>query len=448
MYIYVYITSHYISYHYHYHYHYHIILLYMCILTTVKEGVWEFGSLESFLSKKTCFVFLGSSAKFRDMWRKVTKDEAVWWMYNLNIWPPKTVSSVQYTHPYQRGKNSFGPIEDLDKLFSSCYALLARSAEARLILAFEFREDWQAISDFIGWAEAANMEVPRGGGMTEKTWEQNVNMRKWALGQVQHEELGDPDDEIYLYTFRWKDVTWCDLSILLLWASAAQFIGARSTEKRHTLQQGGKACASRCLDGNLNPAAACWWWPHGGPREDHCAPADSWHRDNSERLKADGVSNLMTLEPIGLKHVSSGFLWFEIGCWSIIVWTSTAARLAGKMNQREISWSDPRQVDEPQRSIYCNTKKSQHLPNEPIGHVMSLCCQSSWTAPTYQPRYWFSSSSQAPLQGVSGVRSLWLILWGWWSHCCKTEFTSKSEQWIQAETGLPWWTAVTGRCLE
>jgi hypothetical protein len=99
-------------------------------------------------------------------------------MYNLNIWPPKTVSSVQYTHPYQRGKNSFGPIEDLDKLFSSCYALLARSAEARLILAFEFREDWQAISDFIGWAEAANMEVPRGGGMTEKTWEQNVNMRK------------------------------------------------------------------------------------------------------------------------------------------------------------------------------------------------------------------------------------------------------------------------------
>eukprot|EP00435_Cladocopium_sp_Y103_P026616 s2909_g6.t1 len=69
---------------------------------------------------------------------------------------------------------------DLDKLFSSCYALLARSVEARLILAFEFREDWQAISDFIGWAEAANMEV-------------------------QHEELGDPDDEIYLYTFRWKD---------------------------------------------------------------------------------------------------------------------------------------------------------------------------------------------------------------------------------------------------
>ena len=193
----------------------------MCILTTVKEGVWEFSSLDNFLSKKTCFVFLGSSssAKIRDMWRKVTKDEAVWWMYNFkHFGPPKTVSSVQFTHPYQGGKNSFGPIEDLDKLlFSSCYALLARSAEARLILAFEFREDWQAISDFIGWAEAANMEVPRGGGMTEKTWEQNVNLRKWALGQVQHEELGDPDDEIYLYTFRWKDVTWCDLSILLPW---------------------------------------------------------------------------------------------------------------------------------------------------------------------------------------------------------------------------------------
>lgn len=67
-------------------------------------------------------------------------------------------------------------------------------------------------------------------------------------------------------------------------------------------------------------------------------------------------------------------------CWSIIVWTSTAARLA-KMNQREISWSDPRQVDEPQRS------------NEPIGHVMSLCCPS-WTAPTYQPR-WFSSAGRS-----------------------------------------------------
>lgn len=49
--------------------------------------------------------------------------------------------------------------KDLDKLFSSCCALLARSSEARLVLAFEFREDWQAISDFIGWAEAAKMEV-------------------------------------------------------------------------------------------------------------------------------------------------------------------------------------------------------------------------------------------------------------------------------------------------
>lgn len=68
--------------------------------------------------------------------------------------------------------------EDLDKLFSSCYALLARSPEARLVLAFEFREDWEGISNFIGWAEEAQMEV-------------------------QHQELGDPDDEIYLYIFRW-----------------------------------------------------------------------------------------------------------------------------------------------------------------------------------------------------------------------------------------------------
>ena len=55
--------------------------------------------------------------------------------------------------------------KDLDKLFSSCCALLARSSEARLVLAFEFREDWQAISDFIGWAEAANMEVGNFCGM-------------------------------------------------------------------------------------------------------------------------------------------------------------------------------------------------------------------------------------------------------------------------------------------
>ena len=72
--------------------------------------------------------------------------------------------------------------KDLDKLFSSCYKLLARSPTARLVLAFEFREDWEGISNFIGWAEEAQMEV-------------------------QHQELGDPDDEIYLYTFQWA--TWC-----------------------------------------------------------------------------------------------------------------------------------------------------------------------------------------------------------------------------------------------
>eukprot|EP00439_Symbiodinium_sp_Y106_P071361 s1972_g12.t2 len=50
-----------------------------------------------------------------------------------------------------------------------------------LLLAFEFREDWESIGNFIDWAEEVGMEVC-------------------------HQELGGyPDDEIYLYTFRWRD---------------------------------------------------------------------------------------------------------------------------------------------------------------------------------------------------------------------------------------------------
>ncbi|CAE7571885.1 Mettl21c [Symbiodinium pilosum] len=48
---------------------------------------------------------------------------------------------------------------DLDKLFESCRALLSRTKDSRLLLAFEFREDWESIGNFIGWAEEAGMEV-------------------------------------------------------------------------------------------------------------------------------------------------------------------------------------------------------------------------------------------------------------------------------------------------
>ncbi|OLP75861.1 Protein N-lysine methyltransferase METTL21A, partial [Symbiodinium microadriaticum] len=79
---------------------------------------------------------------------------------------------------------------ELDKLFESCRALLSRSPDSRLLLAFEFREDWESIGNFIAWAEEVGMEVC-------------------------HEELGDPDDEIYLYTFRWTgyaSVLWMGFS--------------------------------------------------------------------------------------------------------------------------------------------------------------------------------------------------------------------------------------------
>lgn len=67
--------------------------------------------------------------------------------------------------------------KDLDLLFSSCMALLERSRDARLVLAFEFREDWEAIGSFIAWAEAEGMLVT-------------------------HEEL---DEDVYLYIFRWAE---------------------------------------------------------------------------------------------------------------------------------------------------------------------------------------------------------------------------------------------------
>jgi len=48
---------------------------------------------------------------------------------------------------------------DSQKLYESCSALLSRAPGAQLIIGFEFREDWETIGTFIGWAEAAGFDV-------------------------------------------------------------------------------------------------------------------------------------------------------------------------------------------------------------------------------------------------------------------------------------------------
>lgn len=78
---------------------------------------------------------------------------------------------------------------DTKKLLASCLALLVRSPTARLLIGFEFREDWETIGNFIHGAEEAGLHCS-------------------------HELLNDGEDveddeghdgDMYLYTFRWQE---------------------------------------------------------------------------------------------------------------------------------------------------------------------------------------------------------------------------------------------------
>lgn len=75
-----------------------------------------------------------------------------------------------------------------DRLFRSVMALLSRDKDAKVILAFEFREDWETIGTFVGWMEEAGLAVSH-----------------QTLPERKDSEEGDSDDDsdMLLYTFWW-----------------------------------------------------------------------------------------------------------------------------------------------------------------------------------------------------------------------------------------------------
>lgn len=48
---------------------------------------------------------------------------------------------------------------DTDKLLTSLMALLSRKPGSAAWLAYEFREEWETIGTFVGWAEEKGMKV-------------------------------------------------------------------------------------------------------------------------------------------------------------------------------------------------------------------------------------------------------------------------------------------------
>lgn len=69
---------------------------------------------------------------------------------------------------------------DTDKLLASIVALLRRTADARVHIAYEFREEWETIGNFLHWAEQTGLECS-------------------------HQPLFEEDDgDMFLYTLRWK----------------------------------------------------------------------------------------------------------------------------------------------------------------------------------------------------------------------------------------------------
>lgn len=67
---------------------------------------------------------------------------------------------------------------DSERLFASCSSLVSPAIGAQLIVGYEFREEWETIGNFIGWAEAVGFDC--------------------SFGPLSDE---DDDNELILYTF-------------------------------------------------------------------------------------------------------------------------------------------------------------------------------------------------------------------------------------------------------
>lgn len=85
-----------------------------------------------------------------------------------------------------------------DKLLASCVALTARHQHARVLIAYEFREEWETIGTFLGWAEEAGFECS------------HQRLRSTSCpGEGDSAGGEDSDDEdctMLLYTLRWRDL--------------------------------------------------------------------------------------------------------------------------------------------------------------------------------------------------------------------------------------------------
>jgi len=79
---------------------------------------------------------------------------------------------------------------DTDRLWQSCHALLSKRPSAQLIMAYEFREEWETVGMFIHSAsEAASRLLCSAVGDAS----------------VRGKDDDDDDSEMFLYTFRWRD---------------------------------------------------------------------------------------------------------------------------------------------------------------------------------------------------------------------------------------------------
>mmetsp|Transcript_2605 Transcript_2605/g.6336 ORF Transcript_2605/g.6336 Transcript_2605/m.6336 type:complete len:122 (-) Transcript_2605:82-447(-) len=73
---------------------------------------------------------------------------------------------------------------DTDRLWQSCHALLSKRPSAQLIMAYEFREEWETVGMFIHSASEAGLDCTHA---------------------PIPEDDDDDDSEMFLYTFRWRD---------------------------------------------------------------------------------------------------------------------------------------------------------------------------------------------------------------------------------------------------
>eukprot|EP00933_Yihiella_yeosuensis_P042520 TRINITY_DN37134_c0_g1_i1.p1 TRINITY_DN37134_c0_g1~~TRINITY_DN37134_c0_g1_i1.p1 ORF type:complete len:264 (-),score=47.67 TRINITY_DN37134_c0_g1_i1:41-832(-) len=79
---------------------------------------------------------------------------------------------------------------DTDKLLESIVALAKKSPETKVIIGYEFREEWETVGTFIGWAEEAGFEC--------------THQPLLADGSI--DDSDDPDGDFLLYTLQWKNL--------------------------------------------------------------------------------------------------------------------------------------------------------------------------------------------------------------------------------------------------